>query len=80
MKEGMFDNQKNTVRVVQGLVVTCVLLFLADGLVHKDHVHYPCESYFGFYAVYGFVSCVILVLIAKYVLRPLVMREEDYYD
>ena len=25
-------------------------------------------------------ACVLLVLVAKYVLRPLVMRDEDYYD
>lgn len=30
------------------------------------------------YAVYGFVSCVILVLLGL-VLRRLVMRDEDYY-
>ena len=33
-----------------------------------------------FYAVYGFVACVLLVLVAKYILRPLVKRGEDYYD
>jgi hypothetical protein len=33
----------------------------------------------GFYAIYGFVACVILVLVAKE-MRKLVMRDEDYYD
>ena len=35
---------------------------------------------FGFYAVYGFVACVVLVLVAKYILRPMVIRKEDYYE
>jgi hypothetical protein len=30
------------------------------------------------YAIYGFVACVILVLIGR-VLRRLVIRPEDYY-
>jgi hypothetical protein len=30
------------------------------------------------YAIYGFVSCVLLVLVGR-VLRRLVMRDEDYY-
>lgn len=31
------------------------------------------------YAIYGFVSCVLLVLVGR-VLRRLVMRDEDYYE
>jgi hypothetical protein len=34
---------------------------------------------FGFYAIYGFVACVLLVVIAKE-LRKLLMRDENYYD
>ena len=40
----------------------------------------PARRWFGFYAVFGFVACVVLVLVAKYILRPLVMRKENYYD
>ncbi len=43
-------------------------------------VRFPWEEWPQFYAIFGFVACVVLVLIAKYILRPLVMREEDYYD
>jgi hypothetical protein len=32
-----------------------------------------------FFAVYGFISCVSLIFIAK-ALRLLVKRKEDYYD
>lgn len=32
----------------------------------------------GSYALYGFVACVLLVLLGR-VLRRLVMRDEDYY-
>jgi hypothetical protein len=34
---------------------------------------------FGFYSVYGFVACVLLVLLAKE-MRKLLIRKEDYYD
>ena len=33
----------------------------------------------GFYAVYGFVACVLLVLLAKE-MRKVLIRKEDYYD
>lgn len=44
------------------------------------HGEFRWEESVGFYAAFGFVACVSLVLIAKYVLRPLVKRREDYYD
>jgi len=34
---------------------------------------------YGFYALFGFVACVVLVLVAKH-LRKLLMREETFYE
>lgn len=79
-KPGFFDKPERVKAVIVLLLVICAGLLLIDPLIPKDHVHFPWEAGFGFYAAYGFVSCVILVLIAKYVLRPLVMRKEDYYE
>ena len=42
--------------------------------------HFGWENAVGFYGAYGFVSCVLLVFVAKYMLRPVVIRGEDYYD
>ena len=44
-----------------------------------EHGELPVEGWFGFYALYGFVACVLLVLVAKQ-LRKILMRDEDYYD
>lgn len=59
---------------------SCVLLLVGDFFVPKEHVHFEWERWPQFYGVYGFVSCVVLVMLAKHGLRPLVMRDEDYYD
>ena len=75
----MFDKPKNVKRVLYALY-TCVVLLLAVDLFYHKHAIFPWESAFGFFSVYGFVACVILVIISKYVLRPLVMRKEDYYN
>jgi membrane protein YdbS with pleckstrin-like domain len=75
----MFDKPQNVKRVLYALYV-CVVLLLAIDLFYHKHGIFSWESSFGFYSVYGFVACVILVIIAKYVLRPLVMRKEDYYN
>jgi len=77
-KRHMFDDEKNVRRVLKALVVVCILAAGADFIYHR-HVVHPFESVWGFYAIYGFVACVILVLLAKE-MRKLLMRDEDYYD
>ena len=64
--------------IIITLILICVVLFATDGLYHK-HAYFALESIFGFYAIYGFVMCVALVLIAKWI-RTFLMRAEDYYD
>ncbi len=77
-KQYWFDQPKNVKLILRGLYVTCAGLFLADFFYHR-HVDEPMEKIFGFYGIYGFVSCVILVLAAKE-MRKLLIRKDDYYD
>lgn len=72
------DDPRNVTRICWALYAVCGLLFVADAFYHK-HPHFAAESWFGFYAIYGFVACVGLVLAAK-VLRVILKRPEDYYD
>lgn len=76
-KQHIFDNPKNVKRLLHTLYVICAALFIADLVFHRHSIH-PWESVWGFYALYGFIACVILVLGAAQ-LRKLVMRKEDYY-
>ena len=77
-KRHIFDDPKNVKRVVYLLFLVCAASLLGDFFVHR-HMDHPWEAMFGFYAFYGFVACVALVLIATG-LRKLLMRGEDYYD
>jgi len=72
------DRPGNVERIVRALYLICALLVVADFLVPK-HGPFAIERIFGFYAWYGFVACVGLVLAAK-ALRRVLMRPEDYYD
>jgi len=78
-KPGMFDKPENVKRLLKTFYAFVILFLAVDFFYHK-HAIFAWEGYFGFYSVYGFVACVILVIVAKYILRPLVMRKEDYYD
>ncbi len=86
-RKHFFDDPKNVRKVIRILVAVCVVLFLFDGLFFILHKHlsfqeglFPLEGWFGFYGIYGFVACVVLVLAAKYLLQKQVRRREDYYD
>jgi hypothetical protein len=69
---------KNIRRVRFVLYTLCTLSLAGELFVHR-HVDHPWEALPGFYALYGFVACVLLVLIAKE-MRKVIMRGEDYYD
>ncbi len=73
-----FDHPANVRKIIILLCAICAGLFVADAFYTK-HPHYQVESWFGFYAIYGFVVCVGLVLAAK-VMRVVLMRDEEYYD
>ena len=65
-------------KIIWALAVICVVVFGADFFYEKV-THYSWEKAPGFYAFFGFVSCVLLVIAAKW-LRKILMRDEDYYD
>lgn len=77
-KRHMFDNPRNVRRVVYVLLAICAVALAGDFFIER-YVDHPWEALFGFYAVYGFVACVLLVLAAKE-MRKVLMRKEDYYD
>jgi membrane protein YdbS with pleckstrin-like domain len=77
-RKHIFDKPENVRRLLRTLYLACALLLAADLFVHR-HVEHGWESLWGFYAVYGFAACVLLVLLAKQ-LRKLLKRGEDYYD
>ena len=82
-KKHLFDRPRNIHRLIWIFFALCVLLLGVDLLFHR-HLNFaegvfPVEGWFGFYAIYGFVACVLLVLTATQ-LRKVLMRREDYYD
>ena len=78
-KQHIATGPKSSQRPLYALIGALLLLLVLEFFVHK-HPYFAWEEWFGFYGVFGFVACVVLVLVAKYILRPLVKREEDYYD
>ncbi|MBD3587401.1 hypothetical protein HHX48_16815 [Salinimonas sp. HHU 13199] len=76
--DGLFDDPRVVTWILRVFYGICAALVLVDFIVHR-HIYTAVEKIPAFYALYGFVACVLLVFAAKG-LRTLLMRKEDYYD
>ena len=57
------------------------LLVLGDiALVNKDEAHAPIEHWPGFWAVFGFAGCVVIIVLSKAFGHAGIMTREDYYE
>ncbi len=76
-KKYLFDDPRNVKRLLHILYACCVVLLLLEFVIDR-HVYHRWENLWGFHPLYGFVGCVLLVLIASW-MRSFLMRPEDYY-
>jgi hypothetical protein len=75
--EGFFYQPKTIKWILRVFYGLCVILVALDFIIHR-HIATPIEKIPTFYGLFGFISCVILVLIANQI-RKWVMRDEHYY-
>lgn len=69
--------------VIRACLAVLVLLVIADALpflVDKHHAHTKAEHLPAFWAAFGFVACVLIVIVSKAFGHAGIMTREDYYD
>ncbi|MBU0481495.1 MAG: hypothetical protein KKG47_10360 [Proteobacteria bacterium] len=72
------DRLKTVIRlsyVGLGLLVVWDILF-----VDKHHAHTTPEHWPFFWSVFGFVACVLIIILSKWFGHLGIMTREDYYD
>jgi hypothetical protein len=74
----LFDNPRN-VRLLRAVFYLALAVVVAAEFFIDKHPEFGVDHFTGFYAVYGFISYVLLIVVAKGI-RKFVMRKEDYYD
>ncbi len=78
----IFDDPNNVKKLIRFFYVVLGALLGADFYLyfgHLKHGHFAWEDKPQFFAVYGFVCCVLVIFGAK-LLRVFVMRKENHYD
>lgn len=77
-KVHFFDKPGSLKKVLKIFFSSLVILVITDLFVHK-HPYFVFDGYPSFFGAFGFVACVLLVLAARFILRPLVKRREEHY-
>ncbi len=78
-KKHKFSGSPGKVKILPAIFfISLAVLLIVDFFIHK-HAAFDWEGWPNFFAAYGFVSCILLVYLAR-LLRFLVKRDEDYYD
>ncbi len=63
-----------------GLVVVALAEIVLPIVFRGGHAHFSFESFPAWGSLYGFVSCVAIIVVSKLIGKAWLMRREDYYD
>lgn len=76
----MIEMNKKTLRYL--FIASLMIVLIAELFTYSNHEHvgFWWEEIPGFYAVYGFLGCVLIVIVSKALGHHLLQREEDYYE
>ncbi len=63
------------------LAAALLAVLIADLFVTREHTEVFWEGIFWWSALFGFVSCVAIIFVSKFLgHQGRIMRREDYYD
>jgi len=71
------DRLPTVIKICYGVLA---LLVVIDVFVDKEHAHTAIEHLPGFWAVFGFIACALIIIISKWFGHLGIMTREDYYD
>jgi hypothetical protein len=78
--EFLRDHLRTVVRIAIAILVVLVLLDAVPAIVDKDHAHTAAEHIPAFWAAFGLLGCLLLVIVSKTYGHLGVSTREDYYD
>ena len=62
------------------VLIAAAEIVLPIVLHDEAHHHFAFEGWPAFGSAYGFVSCVVIILVSKFIGKLWLMRKEDHYD
>ena len=78
-QEKDFLERPSTLRILWGILWAVCGLTLVPELFLSRSAHFGVDGMYGFYALLGFVSCALLIIVSK-LAGHFLKRDEDYYN
>jgi uncharacterized membrane protein len=63
-----------------GLAVVALAEIVLPLVFHGGESHFSFEDFPAWGSLYGFISCVAIIVVSKLIGKLWLMRREDYYD
>lgn len=75
-----FDKPENLKRLRIFSYIILALSVLAEFLVPSHGAHHSWDKIPGIYALFGFITCVAMIVFSKVLGQYWLKRDEEYYD
>ena len=69
--------KKTVKKIAYGILV---LLFIVDFIIPRHEIHFFGDKIPGFWSIFGFSACVVIIIVSKWLGKNGLMKDEDYYD
>ena len=68
---------KTVKKIAYGILV---LLVIVDFIIPRHEIHFFGDKIPGFWSLFGFSACVVIIIVSKWLGKNGLMKDEDYYD
>ena len=68
---------KKVRRISYGVLI---LLIMVDFFIPRHEVHFFGDEIRGFWSLFGFIACVLIIVVSKWIGHLGLMQHENYYD
>ena len=57
-----------------------ILIIVVDFFIPRHDIHFIGDEIPGFWSLFGFVACILIILISKLIGRFGIVQDENYYN
>ena len=57
-----------------------ILIIVIDFFIPRHEIHFIGDKIPGFWSIFGFIACILIILISKWIGRLGIMQDENYYN
>jgi len=57
-----------------------IILIIVDFIIPRHEIHFFGDKIPGFWSLFGFIACVLIIIVSKWIGHLGLMKDENYYD